>query len=126
MVNPAKVIGFLDVTGTWDPTLIFVMAGALMIGFIGFFIAKRRIASLLGLDIKLPVANQIDGRLIVGSTLFGIGWGVAGFCPGPAIVSLGIGGPKVAIFVASMLLGMAAFEILEHRTRASSSSIGVE
>jgi uncharacterized membrane protein YedE/YeeE len=123
MVNPERILGFLDLTGRWDPTLIFVMAGALLIGFLAFFIAKRRTSTFLGLDIKLPAANQIDWRLIFGSTLFGIGWGIAGFCPGPAIVSLGIGGSKVVVFVVSMLLGMVVFELLELRTRTNPSAV---
>jgi uncharacterized membrane protein YedE/YeeE len=126
MVNPAKVVGFLDVTGTWDPSLAFVMGGALIIGLLAFFIAKKRTTSVLGLDMQLPTTNQIDRRLIIGNVLFGIGWGVAGFCPGPAIVSLGMGGAKPAVFVLSMLLGMAVFELLERRPGATPSMIDTQ
>ncbi|MGZ3252926.1 MAG: DUF6691 family protein [Burkholderiaceae bacterium] len=115
MTNPAKVLGFLDISGNWDPSLVFVMAGAIVIGFFAFTIASKRTVSLLGLDMKLPQENRIDRRLIIGSALFGIGWGIAGFCPGPAIVSLGMGEIKAIIFVAAMLLGMAIFELLERR-----------
>lgn len=113
MANPAKVLGFLDIAGKWDPSLVCVMAGAIVIGFFAFKIANKRTVSLIGLDMKLPTANQIDRRLIIGSVLFGIGWGIAGFCPGPAIVSLGMGEIKAVIFVAAMLLGMGIFELLE-------------
>lgn len=113
MANPAKVLGFLDITGTWDPSLAFVMAGATAVGLIAFMLARRRKASLLGAEMRLPSARHIDRRLVLGSVLFGIGWGVAGFCPGPALVSLGMGEVKALVFVAAMLLGMGVFELLE-------------
>jgi uncharacterized membrane protein YedE/YeeE len=115
MTNPAKVLGFLDVAGSWDPSLAFVMIGAIGIGFFAFRIANKRTRSLIGLDLKLPTANRIDRRLIIGSVLFGIGWGIAGFCPGPAVVSLGMGEIKAVIFVTAMLIGMGIFELLERR-----------
>lgn len=115
MANPSKVLGFLDITGKWDPSLAFVMGGALVVGFFAFKLANKQTASLLGLDMKLPNANHIDRRLVIGSLLFGIGWGIAGFCPGPAVVSLGMGGIKAVVFVVAMLAGMGIFELLERR-----------
>jgi len=113
MANPAKVLGFLDLAGPWDPSLAFVMAGAVAVGMIAFFIARRRTESLLGAEMRLPSARDIDRRLVIGSLLFGAGWGVAGFCPGPALVALGMGFTKALIFVVAMLGGMALFELLE-------------
>lgn len=110
MADPARVLGFLDLAGPWDPSLAFVMAGAIGIGSIGFLAARRRSKSLLGLPMQLPGSRRIDRKLVVGSLLFGIGWGLAGFCPGPALVALGAGYGKALVFVASMLAGMAAFD----------------
>ena len=115
MANPAKVLGFLDLTGAWDPSLALVMAGAIGVSFFAFLVAKKRSRSLIGADMKLPAGRTIDRRLLIGSTLFGIGWGVAGFCPGPGLVALGLGEVKALIFVAAMLAGMALFELLEKR-----------
>ena len=118
MTNPAKVLGFLDLAGRWDPSLAFVMGGAVAVGFVAFLFASKRTVSLIGLEMKLPTARQIDRRLVVGSTIFGIGWGVAGFCPGPALVALGMGEAKAIAFVIALLLGMGLFELLERRTAA--------
>lgn len=115
MSNPAKVLGFLDLAGAWDPSLALVMGGAIGVGVVAFAVASRRTTSFLGLDMKLPTARHIDLRLMAGSLLFGVGWGVAGFCPGPALVALGAGHLKAAVFVTAMLAGMALFEFLEHR-----------
>lgn len=115
MANPAKVLGFLDLAGAWDPSLALVMAGAIGVSFFAFLFAKKRSLSLIGADMKLPTGRTIDRRLVIGSTLFGIGWGVAGFCPGPGLVALGMGEVKAMIFVAAMLVGMVAFELLEKR-----------
>ncbi|MBC7602309.1 MAG: YeeE/YedE family protein, partial [Ramlibacter sp.] len=107
MSNPAKVLGFLDIAGPWDPSLAFVMGGAIAVGAIAFALARRRSLSFLGAAMKLPTSRDIDKRLIGGSVLFGIGWGIAGFCPGPALVSLmslGRGETKALIFVVAMLL----------------------
>ena len=118
MANPAKVLGFLDLTGRWDPSLALVMAGAIIISFFAFLVAQKRSRSLIGADMKLPGGRQIDRRLVVGGLLFGIGWGIAGFCPGPGLVALGMGEVKALVFVASMLTGMITFEFLERRRPA--------
>ena len=115
MSNPAKILGFLDLAGQWDPSLALVMAGAVAVGIGGFAVARRRTVSYLSLAMKLPTARNIDLRLIGGSVVFGIGWGIAGFCPGPALVALGMGQSKALLFVASMLVGMALFELVERR-----------
>lgn len=115
MADPAKVLGFLDLAGRWDPSLALVMAGAVAVGRVASAAAARRGKSWLGLDMKLPSSRRIDRRLIVGSALFGIGWGLAGLCPGPALVALGAGLPKAMVFVAAMLAGMIVFELLERR-----------
>lgn len=118
MASPAKVLGFLDLAGAWDPSLALVMAGAIAVGLPTFALARRREATLLGLPLRLPTASAIDGRLLGGSLLFGAGWGLAGFCPGPALVALGMGELKAAVFVAAMLAGMGVFELLERRGKA--------
>ena len=115
MTNPAKVLGFLDLAGEWDPSLILVMGGAIAIGLIAFTLAKKRVSSFLGLPMQLPTARQFDRRLILGSLTFGIGWGLAGICPGPALVLLGEGVQQGALFIAAMLAGMGLFEWLERR-----------
>ena len=117
MANPAKVLGFLDLAGAWDPSLAFVMGGAVGVGLVAFFLARQRTVSLLGMPMKLPAARGIDRRLVGGSLLFGIGWGVAGFCQGPALVALGMGNAKALLFVAAMLVGMGLFELFEWRAR---------
>ncbi|CQJ50144.1 DUF6691 family protein [Yersinia rohdei] len=113
MANPAKVLGFLDISGHWDPSLALVMAAAVAVATLGFAWAKKRKTSLLGLPLQLPTSTKIDKRLIGGSLLFGIGWGLAGICPGPALVLLGAGMYKGAIFVAAMLAGMGIFSVIE-------------
>ena len=113
MSNPAKVLGFLDLGGSWDPSLAFVMVGAIAVGAVAFTAAKRRKRSLLGLPMQLPTGTAITLRLVLGSAVFGIGWGLAGFCPGPALVALGAGYPKAVGFVAAMVAGMLVFEIIE-------------
>ena len=115
MTDPGKVIGFLDLTGAWDPSLALVMGGAILVGVFAFALAKKRTTTFLGGALQLPSSNDIDKRLLAGSLLFGVGWGLAGFCPGPAIVSLGSGQPKAAVFVLAMLVGMALFEWSERR-----------
>ncbi len=115
MADPSKVLGFLDLAGAWDPSLALVMAGAIGVGLVAFQIAGRSRLSWLGLGITLPAARHIDRRLVGGSLLFGMGWGLAGFCPGPALVGLGMGEVKAVVFVLAMLAGMALFELLERR-----------
>jgi len=119
MANPAKVLGFLDLAGPWDPSLVLVMAGAIAVGLAAFFVARTRTVSFLGAEMKLPNARHIDRRLVVGSLLFGLGWGIAGFCPGPGLVALGMGEAKAVVFVAAMLLGMGIFELAERRRQAA-------
>ena len=111
MANPRKVLGFLDVTGTWDPSLALVMAAAVAVGFAGFHVVGRRTESMLGLPMRLPSNRTIDRRLVAGAIVFGMGWGLAGFCPGPALVALGAGSAKALLFSASMVAGMALFEV---------------
>jgi uncharacterized membrane protein YedE/YeeE len=105
MINPARVVGFLDVTGAWDPTLLLVMGGALCVTVPMFPLVTKRSRPLLGKGFLLPTKKQIDAPLIAGATLFGIGWGIAGFCPGPAIAGLASLSPSVLFFVAAMLAG---------------------
>ncbi len=109
MTDTHKVIGFLDITGDWDPTLIFVMGGALLPMFIAWKIAAYRKVSVCGDTISLKASNTIDRPLLVGPILFGMGWGLAGFCPGPALASLSFGGYSVLIFVAAMVGAMALY-----------------
>ena len=119
MANPAKVLGFLDLAGPWDPSLALVMGGAVGVGLVAFFVAGRRRRSWLGAEMRLPSAHQIDRRLIGGGLLFGIGWGVAGFCPGPALVALGMGEKQALVFVAAMLVGMMGFDRIVPAGRVS-------
>ena len=113
MTDPGKVIGFLDVTGNWDPSLAFVMGGAILIGFFAFQLARKRARTFLGGAMHLPQRRDIDKRLVGGSLLFGIGWGLAGFCPGPALVSFASGVHEAAIFVAAMLGGMIIYTAID-------------
>jgi len=113
MVNPAKVLGFLDLAGRWDPSLALVMIGAIAVGAPAFFAADRRQATLLDTPMRLSTTRAIDARLVLGSLIFGVGWGLAGFCPGPALVALGAGYGKALAFVAAMVAGMLAFEMIE-------------
>ncbi len=106
MTDPAKVQGFLDIAGHWDPSLALVMGGAIGVALLPFQHARARLKTWLGMPMQLPTARQIDRRLIVGSTLFGIGWGLAGICPGPGLVLLGIDLGHGALFVGAMLAGM--------------------
>lgn len=118
MTDPGKVLGFLDLAGAWDPSLALVMGGAILVGGVGFWWAQRRTVNLLGGELNLSQSTLIDRRLVLGSLTFGVGWGLAGFCPGPALVSLGAGQPKAIVFVLAMLVGMGLFEWLERRKRA--------
>jgi uncharacterized membrane protein YedE/YeeE len=113
MTDPGKVIGFLDLFGRWDPSLAFVMGGAILVGFFAFALAQRRTQTFFGSALHLPHNRDIDNRLVGGSLVFGVGWGLAGYCPGPALVSFGSGQEKAAIFVAAMLGGMLIYTAAE-------------
>ena len=119
MTDPAKVLGFLDLAGLWDPSLALVMGGAIAVGVFAFSLAKKRSLSFLGADLRMPSKHDIDKRLVIGSLLFGAGWGLAGFCPGPALVSVAAGQSKAALFVVFMLIGMLIFEFAERRAQAA-------
>ncbi len=118
MSNPARVLAFLDLAGDWDPSLALVMAGAIAVGLPAFRVAGWRQTSLRGQPLQMPTARQIDRRLLAGSALFGVGWGLAGICPGPALVLLGSGAAKGLVFVLAMLAGMAMFTAFERLLRA--------
>lgn len=120
MADPGKVIGFLDLAGKWDPSLAFVMGGAILVSAFAFALAHRRASTFLGGAMHLPHGRDIDKRLVAGSAVFGIGWGLAGFCPGPALVSFGSGQEKAAVFVVAMLGGMLIYRAADrfiHRPR---------
>ena len=107
MTNPQKILNFLDITGFWDPSLIFVMGGAVLVGLGGFYLVTKRSEAFFGGALHIPKRRDITMPLIIGSVMFGVGWGIAGFCPGPAIISLGSGQIKALVFVLAMLAGMA-------------------
>lgn len=118
MTDPSKVIGFLDVAGLWDPSLAFVMGGAILVGVVAFRFAHKRTAAFFGGAMRMPSRNDIDRRLVLGSLAFGVGWGMAGFCPGPALTALGTGNGKAVIFVLAMIAGMALFELADRLLHA--------
>lgn len=111
MTDPGKVIAFLDLAGTWDPSLAFVMGGAILVGFFAFNKAKQQGSNFFGGAMHMPTVRQIDKRLVMGAILFGVGWGLAGFCPGPAIVSVAMGEWKALVFVTAMIAGMLLFTL---------------
>ena len=113
MTDPGKVIGFLDLLGTWDPSLALVMGGAIMVGFFAFAVAKKRTTTFLGGVMRFPTNMDIDKKLVLGSLMFGAGWGLAGFCPGPALVSMADGQSKALLFVVAMVVGMVGFELMD-------------
>lgn len=117
MANPDKVLGFLDLAGAWDPSLALVMGGAVGVGIVAFTIARGRTTSLLGEPMRLPERRDIDAPLVLGALGFGVGWGLAGFCPGPALVALGALELKALVFVAAMIAGMGLYELIERRRR---------
>jgi uncharacterized membrane protein YedE/YeeE len=121
MTNPAKVLAFLDVAGTWDPSLLFVMLGAILVAAVAFRFARTRVRPLFGSQIHVPGAGRIDMPLVLGSITFGIGWGLVGYCPGPALTALAVGGRSTLLFVAAMVAGMAIFEVAE-RIRAGNEA----
>lgn len=113
MANPAKVLNFFDIAGSWDPSLIFVMGGALITTFIGYRLVFRRPAPLMETKFVVPTSRVIDGKLVGGSAVFGIGWGIAGFCPGGALPALGTGRWEVFAFAAALLAGMVLARFLQ-------------
>ena len=122
MTDPGKVIGFLDLFGAWDPSLALVMGGAVVVGFFAFALAKKRTTTFLGGALRFPTTNQMDKPLVIGSLLFGAGWGLGGFCPGPALVSMADGQSKAMLFVAAMLVGMLGFELMDRLVHAPRKS----
>ena len=124
MVDPAKVLGFLDLAGRWDPSLAFVVAGAVLVAGAGFALARRRGAPLLEARFRPPVRTAIDRPLLAGALIFGIGWGLAGLCPGPALTALALGRGEPFVFVAAMILGMAAYRGLTALTADRSRRLG--
>lgn len=115
MTDPSKVIGFLDLFGSWDPSLAFTMLSAILVSFIGFRLTTIMNKSILGNAIQMPLTNSIDKKLIFGSLIFGIGWGLAGYCPGPALTSLMSGNLKTLIFTISMIIGMFLYEFTSRK-----------
>jgi uncharacterized membrane protein YedE/YeeE len=115
MTDPSKVQGFLDLAGLWDPSLAFVMGGGVLVGLLGFGLAKKKAISLSGTPFQWPAMTQIDRPLVLGSLMFGVGWGLAGFCPGPALVAMAAGNDKALVFVLAMMAGMALFERFKKR-----------
>ena len=106
MSNPQKILAFLDLTGSWDPSLVFVMIGAIVVGLAGFYVVSKRTEAFFGGALHIPKKRDITKPLILGSLIFGVGWGIAGFCPGPALVALGAGHLKALVFLVAMLAGM--------------------
>jgi uncharacterized membrane protein YedE/YeeE len=115
MTDPGKVQGFLDLAGKWDPSLALVMGGGVAIGLIGFRLAKKNYKSFSGLPYQWPKLTHIDRSLVLGNLMFGVGWGLAGFCPGPGLVSMAAGNDKALVFVLAMLMGMAMFHRFKKR-----------
>ncbi len=118
MVDPAKVLGFLDIAGAWDPSLILVMMGGIAVAMPAFYWVRRRGHDLRGHAVSQPAGWPIDRRLVVGGVIFGAGWGLVGFCPGPAIASLGLGSTNSLIFIAAMIVGMVAVDLMNQRLNA--------
>ena len=118
MTDPGKVIGFLDLFGSWDPSLALVMGGAILVGIFAFTMAKKRTTTFLGGVLRFPTNMDIDKKLVIGSLMFGTGWGLAGFCTGPALVSMASGQPKALVFVLAMLVGMLGFELMDRFVHA--------
>jgi uncharacterized membrane protein YedE/YeeE len=122
MSDPGKVLGFLDLAGQWDPSLALVMGAALAVGLLAMPFAASMPASLLGEPMRLPTATRIDRRLVLGALTFGAGWGLAGYCPGPALASLAYGGKQALVFCLAMLGGMVVFALLEAWRRARAAA----
>lgn len=121
MINPAKVIGFLDITGNWDPSLAFVMAGALAVFGLTYLLTRTRARPVLSQHFVRPARRRITWQLLVGSALFGTGWGLGGFCPGPAVVGAAFGDPRIWVFIAAMLAGMFLFRLRQPRQSGPSA-----
>ena len=121
MINPAKVLNFFDIAGTWDPSLAFVMGGALCVTFIGYRLVLRRTRPVYEAAFEIPTKRVIDPRLIVGSGIFGIGWGIAGFCPGGALPALGTFDPRVIVFVAALIAGMLTTRLILDRSSSKNA-----
>lgn len=122
MADPAKVLNFLDLFGTWDPSLAFVMGGAILVAFVGYRLVLRRHEPIIGNSFHLPTSGDIDSRVVIGPAIFGIGWGLGGFCPGPALAALGLGATGTLAFVPAMILRMWAARLLadgQMRARAA-------
>lgn len=117
MVNPARVLAFLDIAGAWDPTLAFVMAGAVIPSALGYAAARRMKRPLLAEQFRIPQNRTLEGRLVAGALLFGVGWGLAGLCPGPAIAGLALGQWQLWLFAAAMLAGMALHGVAVPQSR---------
>jgi uncharacterized membrane protein YedE/YeeE len=117
MADPAKVINFLDLAGSWDPSLAFVMGGAVVVAFFGYRLVLGRKRPLLAADFQLPKRSAIDGRLVAGAAIFGLGWGLGGFCPGPALTSLGLAETGTLVFVPAMFAGMLGGQMVDPRMR---------
>lgn len=115
MMNPSLVLAFLDFAGSWNPTLGFVMAGALVAAIPGYAVARRRDKPVLDAEFQIPTRRDIDAPLLVGAALFGVGWGIGGFCPGPALAALGSGMIEVFVFVGAMIAGMLLYRVLPGR-----------
>ena len=113
MINPAKVLGFLDLFGDWDPSLAFVMLGAIPVAAIGYRVAQWLDKPFFSPAFAVPAKSEVDVRIAAGATDFGIGWGLVGYCPGPALASLGLGNPSTMLFVAAMFAGMGAFSVVQ-------------
>ncbi|MDJ0387625.1 YeeE/YedE family protein [Roseomonas sp. E05] len=115
MINPQKVLAFLDIAGNWDPSLAFVMGAAIPVAALGFALARRRRAPLCAASFSGPTKTAVDSRLVVGSLIFGTGWGLAGFCPGPVLAASLLAGAPALVFLAAMLVGMGAFTLADRR-----------
>ncbi|MHB2205341.1 DUF6691 family protein [Methylobacterium sp. CM6257] len=126
MANPAKVLAFLDVTGRWDPSLALVMAGAVAVSAAGYLIARRRRRPLLAPRLELPTRRELDPRLIAGAAIFGLGWGLAGLCPGPALTILTVVPAQAATFVAAMVVGMLLFRLVSSAATKPSAAQGAD
>ena len=127
MTDPGKVLGFLDLTGAWDPSLALVMGGAVAVGLVAFRLARRRERNLLGGDLQLPPRRTLTPRLVWGSLVFGAGWGLAGYCPGPALVSIASGQSQGLVFVVAMLAGLLLYRLFDRsRVRSTTATAQAE